>query len=287
MVHYLDQHRICQAFQQAAKKFDATDFFHREVGFRLLERLDLIDLDPRQIADIGAGTLRDAAGLTAKFPDSRVAALDFAAEMLAVGLATDDRRHRVTAICADAGRLPLSSERFDLAYSSLMLHWCPDLAAVLGEIRRILHFPGLFCFATFGPDTLRELREAWSQIDPFSHISPFMDMHDLGDALVAAGFVEPVVDRELITVTYESLAGLIRDLKGAGSINSTLGRNRGLTGRNRWQALSRQFESKRDSDGRTPVTLEVIYGQAWTGPTKHRATVDRDGRLEIPIEIIR
>jgi len=286
VLHYLDQHRIRRAFQRAAQNFNDADFLHREVGRRLLERLELIALNPSEVADLGAGTLGDACRLKKRYIDAQVTAIDFAPKMLSAGSANDDETGTVSAVCANASRLPFHNACFDLVFSSLMLHWCPDVVTVLRETRRVLDFPGLFCFATFGPDTLRELGEAWREIDHFSHISPFVDMHDLGDMLVDTGFVEPVVDRELITVTYGSLAGLMRDLKGVGSINATVDRNRGLTGRTRWQKLSRQFEKNRDPDGRIPVTLEMVYAQAWAAPVRPGTEALGDGRLQIPVEVI-
>jgi len=286
-LQYLDRKRIRRAFQRAAKEFDTADFLHLEVGRRLLKRLDLIDLEPLEIADLGAGILKDAGLLQSKYPDSRIAAIDSAPEMLLKGLTDSNPGPNIFPVCADAENLPFPGADFDLVYSNLMLHWCPDPLRVLREIRRSLRFPGLFCFTTFGPDTLRELAEAWTTVDQFIHISPFLDMHDLGDILVGSGFSEPVVDRENITITYRSLAGLFEDLKGAGSINANPDRQRGLFGRRSYLDLTRTFESRGESDGRVPVTLEIIYGQAWTEPPDRQRRLAGNNSLGIPVEIIR
>jgi malonyl-CoA O-methyltransferase len=157
---------------------------------------------------------------------------------------------------------------------------------VLTEARRILRFPGLFIFTTLGPESLHELGEAWAGADRFSHIGPLMDMHDLGDALIQAGFAEPVIHAEKMTITYQSLARAITDIRSVGSINATVDRNRGLTGRHTWQRMTDEYERYRDADGKLPVTLEIIYGLAWSGqPNSGRRLTA--GEFEVAVDDLR
>jgi malonyl-CoA O-methyltransferase len=192
----------------------------------------------------------------------------------------------MTAVCGDAGKLPINNQCIDLIFSNLLLQHCPDPITVLAEARRILRYPGVFAFTTFGPDSLRELREAWFNVDSFTHIAPFMDMHDLGDALIHAGFAEPVMHRESLQVTYQSLDRALADLRGAGSINATSDRNRGLTGQKTWQRLTDGYEPYRNADGKLPVTIEVIYGLAWSGQADS-GTPFSAGEFEIPVDELR
>jgi len=242
-----------------------VDFIYGNIRDRLLDRLQVIRLNPEWILDLGAGSGAGTAGLRARYQDGRIIAVDFAEGMLATRERDEFATGSMSAICADAAGLPIKDGAIDLIFSNLMLHHCPEPRLVLTEARRTLGFPGLMIFTILGQDSLIELREAWTAADGFSHVSAFMDMHNVGDALVQAGFVEPVVDVETLTITYESLSRLMADLRGAGSINATEHRNPGLTGRRAWQRMSEAYERWRDDNGRLPVTLEVIYGLAWSG----------------------
>jgi malonyl-CoA O-methyltransferase len=155
----------------------------------------------------------------------------------------------------------------DLVWSNLMLQWVNDLPRAFAEFRRVLRVGGLLTFTTFGPDTLQELARAFARIDGHTHVSRFADMHDLGDMLVQAGFADPVMDREQITVTYPSPAALLAELKAIGATNQTRGRPRGLTGRGRRAALEDVLRTLAQ-DGRIPATFEVVYGHAWKGEPK-------------------
>ena len=164
-------------------------------------------------------------------------------------------------ICADAELLPLRDGSVDLIVSNLMLQWCaPD--AVFAEFRRVLKPSGLLSFSSFGPDTLRELRTAWGQIDAHSHVHQFIDMHDLGDALVRNGFAAPVLDVERFTLQYLDVRKVAADLKATGAHNATAGRARGLTGARKFAAMQAAYETFRQ-DGRLPATYEVVFAHAW------------------------
>ena len=187
-------------------------------------------------------------------------------------------------ICADAESIPLPDASVDLVHSNLMLQWCGDLTAVFAEVRRVLRPDGLFSFTCFGPDTLKELRAAWAQVDSAAHVNRFPDMHDIGDALMHAGLAEPVLDVELIIVRYTDVRDLMHDLKGLGARNANRGRPRGLMGRARLTAVETAYEVERDG-GTLPATYEVVYGHCWG--TAPRQRTDRDGAITVPIASIR
>lgn len=258
----LDQRQVREAFDRAAPGYDAAAVLQHEVGTRLMERLELTTLTPARILDVGCGTGQATRELMRNYRGAQTVAADFAPAML-----REVRRRfwfrRPGLVCADAASLPFAAAGFDLVFCNLMLQWCDDLDACLNELRRVTATPGLLLFSTLGPDTLRELRAAWREVDGATHVNGFVDMHDIGDALLRAGFVEPVMDVEYITLTYDDVFGLMRDLKRIGAHNMTGGRARNLTGRSRLQKLSAAYERGR-RDGRLPATYEVVYGTAWT-----------------------
>ena len=267
------------AFERASGTYDEAAVLQGRVSEELIERLALVAIQPAVVLDLGAGTGRAAPGLAGRFPGAFVVALDIASSML--------RRAAVHAstVCADAVRLPLAGASVDLVFSNLMLQWCEEPDAVFAEVRRVLKPGGFFAFTTFGPDTLRELRAAWAAADGFSHVNRFIDMHDVGDALVRAGFDEPVMDVERLRVTYPDPVALMRDLKAIGAHNVTSGRARGLTGRERFERMTQAYEALRE-DGRLPATYEVIYGAAW-GASERDAAPVVGGEARIPIGAIR
>jgi malonyl-CoA O-methyltransferase len=278
----LDVRQVRRSFEGAAARYDGVALLQRRVGETMLERLDLVKVAPRRVLDAGAGTGRAAVALARRYRKARVIALDLAVAMLqqARRRAAWFRKQRF--VCGDIQRLPLGAACVDLLFSSLTLQWCGDLDRVFAELRRVLAPQGLLTFSTFGPDTLRELREAWRDADDFSHVNAFLDMHDIGDALVRAGFQGPVLDVERYTVTYPQVRSLMADLKSMGAHNLTAGRRHTLTGRGRLSAMLAAYERRRDSTGRLPATYEVVYGHAWAP-----AAGDRDHRaFRIPVASI-
>ena len=258
----IDKGSSRRAFEQAATDYDRAAVLQREIAQRMEERLDYVRIDPRFVLDLGAGTGYAVDALQRRYRKARVIALDFALGMLRIARRRGSMLRRPLCVCADAEVLPLAEGSVDLIFSNATLQWCNDLDRTFGELLRALRPGGLLMFTTFGPDTLKELREAWAAADAYSHVSPFADMHDLGDALVRAGFAEPVMDAERLTVTYETVRALMEDLKVLGTRNATRERPRGLTGRRRLGALEQAYEAHR-RDGRLPATYEVVYGHAW------------------------
>ncbi len=185
---------------------------------------------------------------------------------------------RQSFICADAEQLPLSAQSVDLIFSNLAMQWC-DIEAVFAECQRILKPGGLFLFSTFGPDTLVELRQSWKQVDTQQHVNTFIDMHDIGDALIRQGFSDPVIDMEMFTLTYSTVKALLQDLKAIGA-NAVVGDNKvaGLLGKKKWQALLDAYEQYRQGQV-LPASYEVLFGHAW-GMEK---TVVNTGNKEVYI----
>ena len=274
-LHTLEKARTRRGFERAAGTYDAAAVLQREVGSRLLERLDYMRLAPQRILDLGCGTGFVTERLLARYKQAEVIGLDLAPAMVARTRTRGRWLRHPLGVCADVMQLPFQPACMDLMLSNLMLQWVNDLPAALHECVQALRPGGLILFSTFGPDTLKELRTSWSQVDGFTHVSRFTDLHDVGDALLAAGFRDPVVDMEMMTLTYTQVRELLQDLKGIGANNATAGRNRGLTGRQRLQAFYQAYEQFRQPDGRYPATYEVIYGHAWAPEIRTQGRPER------------
>jgi malonyl-CoA O-methyltransferase len=276
-----DKRAVRRAFDRAAATYDRHAVLQREVGARLAQHLDPVRLEPARMVDLGCGTGEAFAELGRRFPGASLVGIDLAHAMLA--RARDRapawkrllRANTPRLLCADAERLPLAPGSAQVVFSNLALQWCrPE--AVFAEVSRILEVGGLFIFSTFGPDTLKELRAAFAGVDGYEHVNPFVDMHDLGDALVHAGLAEPVMEMEVLTLEYASVEAVARDLKAIGAANVLPGRARGLSGRGRWQRMVERYERERRGEV-LPATYEVIYGHAWKVAPRRAA----DGRAVI------
>jgi malonyl-CoA O-methyltransferase len=281
----LERHEVRRAFGRAARDYDAAAELQRQVRRELLERLDLVQIEPAAILDLGTGTGHAALALKRRYPRSQVVALDLAESMLREAGRRQTLLRRFRRVCSDAAALPFRSASFDIVFSNLMLQWCNDPDRVFAECRRVLAPGGLLTFATFGPDTLVELRRAWAAADARVHVSRFLDMHDLGDALVRAGLAEPVMDVERHTLTYGEVRELMRGLKAIGAHNASAGRPRGLTGKGALARMTAAYEGFR-RDGRLPATYEVVFGHAWrpvNEPRHHRSAA---GEARIPVSEI-
>ncbi|MES9992093.1 MAG: malonyl-ACP O-methyltransferase BioC [Candidatus Thiodiazotropha sp.] len=277
----IDKRQARAAFSRAAPHYDEVAQLQREIGQRMLQRLSYIRHQPKVVLDVGAGTGEATLALKKHYRKAHTIALDFALPML----------HRVrkrggwlatpSCLCGDAEQLPLADQSVDMIFSNAALQWCNDLQGTFSEFLRILRPNGMLLFSTFGPDTLHELRASWSEVDGLSHVSPFPDMHDVGDAMVRAGLAEPVVDVDRMRLSYDDVPSLMRDLKTLGAHNVTSNRPRGLTGKGRLRAMCEAYESFRMDDNKLPASYEVVYGHAWA--PKQRQV---DGVTAIPLDQI-
>ena len=287
------EHKLVRrAFNNAAATYDAHAFLQREIADRLFERLEYIKINPGRILELGSGTGYVTEKLLQRNPTSQILALDLAPAMVAATRTKFnaptfvDKLFRRTsthhAICADAEAIPLANESIDFAISSLTLQWC-DVELVAQEMARVLRPEGLFMFTTFGPDTLKELRHAFRAVDDKPHVNTFVDMHDIGDMLLSAGFADPVMDCEMITITYSELKTLMRELKGIGAHNVLPDRQTGLMGKARWQQLAHAYEQFRHYrfGDKLPATYEVVYGHAWKPAFTKQRSIDGQHAISV------
>jgi malonyl-CoA O-methyltransferase len=270
----LPEKRAARRAFDRARAFDSASFLHDEARTRLLERLDLVRLEPRIVVDLGCATARGANALALRYADARVLAVDSSFGMLRSAAANAEAA--VAVLGGDAERLPLRSNCAELVLANLVLPWCrPD--RVFAEVARVLTPGGAMLFATLGPDSLREVRAAFAAADSSIHVHASFDMHDLGDLALAAGLAEPVLDVDRLEVTYSDIGALVRDLRAVGAVNVAGGRRRTLTGRERWRRFDAGLAR---AQGRFSVTVELILGQAFgsgprAGPGEIRVPIDR------------
>lgn len=258
-----DVRQIRRAFGRAAPGYAATAVLQREVESRLLERLELARRTPQRILDIGCGPGRAAAALRQRWPQAQVLALDLALPMLReAGKQVGWWRPKFARVNADASALPLPDASIDLIFSSLCIQWVADLPALFAEWRRVLTPGGLLLLSSFGPDTLHELRAAFAAVDRDEHVSRFAPIQAVGDALLAAGLRDPVLDADDFTLTYANARDLMHELRAIGAGNAQAARRRQLTGKARMQRVFAAYEQFRDQ-GVLPASYEVIYAQAW------------------------
>jgi malonyl-CoA O-methyltransferase len=278
---------VRRQFERRAARFQRHDAIVREVGRRLVERLDVMRIEPRLIADVGCGAGGSREALLARCGGARWVGVDISGAMLAGAVPASGlsrllpwRGPRAHAVCAEAAALPLADGSVDLLFSNLMLHWHPQPHTVFPEWMRVLRVDGLLLFSCFGPDTLAELRRACAAAGLDARPMPFIDMHDFGDMMVAAGFAGPVMDAETIRLTYPSPQALLREVAALGG-NPRDDRGPGLVGGRRARALLAALGDQRDAQGRVSLTFEIAYGHAWKPVPRVR------GQASVPLDDLR
>jgi malonyl-CoA O-methyltransferase len=295
----IDLALVRRLFSSPERSADSA-FLRREISGRMLERLDLVKIAPQRVLDAGCGTGADLPALHQRFGTAHVMGLDASLPLL-----NDGKRAQVPGrttmqkalrrwlpaaaqsggvdafdlACGDFAALPLPNDSVDLVWSNLALHWHPQPDRIFAEWRRVLRPNGLLMFSCFGPDTFRELRAAFAVVDDSPHVLPFVDMHDFGDMLIRAGFATPVMDMEIITVTYTSSARLLTDVQSLGG-NPRSDRRRGLMGRQAYDRLTQRLESARGADGLISLTFEIIYGHAFRPVSQTTAAGESIVRFE-------
>lgn len=283
-----EKNRIKRHFDARAQHYESSAVLQRTVCNEMLSRLDLTRIEPAHILDAGCGTGWGTRGLLQKYKKARVISLDLSTAMLRQTKASSGWLRKPQLICADAEQIPLADESVDLVFSNLMLQWC-DYRKVFAEFKRVLKPDGLLMFSSFGPDTLHELKSSWRKVDDHPHVNEFVDMHELGDELIQVGLAEPVMDMDMMVLTYQDAMAVMADLKAIGA-NTTLktaqeNSSRGLVTPAKLKRVIEAYEGFRSNDV-LPASYEVVYGHAWK--TRPRKTKFESGEVTIaPHEIIK
>lgn len=255
---------ICNSFNAHADEYEQYAKIQYEIGERLFDRLHYLKINPRYILDLGCGTGVFSRRLRQHYPKAEIIGLDLAVAMLKKAKEKQCFRKKWLLINGDMNQLPFPSGLFDLIFANQVIHWANSLPHIFGEMNRIMNPNGCFMFSTLGPDTFFELKNSWSH-DGYAHTNEFVDMHDIGDALLHARFLDPVVDMEMLGVRYKSLSQLLKALKAQGVRNVNPGRNRGLTGKRSFEKFKQSMLAFKTEAGHYPLSYEVIYGHAWKG----------------------
>ena len=268
----IDRQAMRAAFEKAAAGYDAVAVLQQEVANRLVDRMDVMSMKPVSILDVGAGTGFVSQLLAERYPKAKITALDLAINMLKQAKNKRSFKQRWNKqfhyVHAEVENLPFADASVELVISGLTMQWCQDLPKVFAEFKRVLAPGGLLLFSSFGPDTLKELRHSWSEVDDLPHVNAFADMHDVGDALMQSGFADPVMDMEMLTVTYKDVKTVMSDLKQIGAHNVMQGRSHNMTGKNKLLNMIQAYEQFR-VDGLLPVSHEIVYGHAWVSEAKN------------------
>ncbi len=297
----IDLDYVRRVFANPAR-LQESQFLRREVAHRMRERLQLVRLAPSAVLDAGCGEGADLPQLQSSYPEARLLGVDAAPAMLALARSREldamsalkrmlgkwlppavlpARQGAPMLVAGDFAATPLAAGAVDLVWSNLALHWHSQPDRVFAEWHRLLRVDGLLMFSCFGPDTFKELRHAFTALDEYPHILPFVDMHDFGDMLGQAGFATPVMDMETITVTYDTADKLLADVRAWGG-NPLASRRRSLCGRKAWQNMRDALESGRRSDGKLGLTFEVVYGHAFRPAPRTTAAGEAIIRFDLP-----
>ncbi len=253
-------------------------WLHREIARRLLEHLEPLATTPRQVVEWwptvgGLGPL-----LAARWPGAeqvRVAPAALAGQARAAEAGNwwqrlTGRAPSLLDDAVDAGTLHAAAPEADLVVAGMVLQSVFDVPALFARWHALLAPGGVAAFATLGPGSLPELRavhaaEGWPPPSPL-----FIDMHDLGDMLVEAGYTTPVLDQETLTLTFADPAAALAELRGLGG-NTHPARHPGLRTRRFRERLEQGLGRQRDRHGRVTLTLEVAYGHGFKGVPRTRA----------------
>lgn len=256
---------ICKSFNKKAGGYEQAARIQHEIGQRLFERLDYLKMNPRYVLDLGCGAGFFTRMLKKKYPKAVIVGLDLAQAMLAEAKKKQGFLSKWSLVNADMVSMPFPDGLFDLVFANQVIHWANPLSAVFHEINRVMNVEGCLMFSTLGPDTFKELRQSWLEVDDYAHSNDFVDMHDIGDLLMNERFLDPVVDMEQITMHYASLASLIDNLRQQGVRNINQKRNKGLSGKRAWQCFENAYKTRCTPEGKFPLSYEVVYGHAWKG----------------------
>ena len=282
----IEKSAIAASFSKAAHSYDKAAILQNEIGSRLIDRLQLFRLKPQRILDIGCGTGYLTQKLSGLYPKATIYGVDIAEGMINYAKHYHPLPSQNCYLCCDAEHLPFPDNSFDFIFSNCSLQWLSDLPQIFSHLQRLLNPGGLLLFTTLGPNTLQELRNSFAQLDDYTHVNDFEDMHNLGDALLSANFHDPVMDMEMLTLQYDTVQRLMADLKQTGAHNLNSNRPKHLMSKQYLQKLVHAYEQYRAVDNYLPASFEVLYGHAF-GPETQPQYTDETGQTFISIDDIK
>jgi malonyl-CoA O-methyltransferase len=257
---------VLQRLQRAAQ----PPWLHAEVARRMAQRLPIIRRQPEVVLEWWARLGGGGAQLRRAYPRSRIVPVEALAPAAGPARWWSARRwlpSGVRALAEDA----VAAGGAQLVWANMMLHSAADPQAVMERWQRALAVDGFLMFSTLGPGTLEALRGVYQRQRWPPPFAPFVDMHDLGDMLVEAGFADPVMDQEMVTLTWPDAVALLAELRGLGG-NVDPGRHRGLRTPRWHERLVAALAGTAGADGRPALGFEIVYGHAFRPPPRPRVT---------------
>ena len=265
---------------------EALPWLHGEIARRLVERLAQIRAEPRRIVEWWSAIGGGDAELRAAYPRAERVAVEADAGWAARRRAAERRpwwsiaSPRSLVLEESAGDAEIG--RAQLVWANMALHLVVDPPALFGRWHALLEVEGIVVFSCLGPGTLRELRELYAVAGWPTPTPGYIDMHDLGDMLIDAGFADPVLDQETITLRWQSAAALLAELRQLGG-NTAPDRHPGLRTRAWRERLLARLNERADSDGGISLSIEVAYGHGFKPPPRLRA----DAPVAVSLEEMR
>jgi malonyl-CoA O-methyltransferase len=269
-------------FNRSAAAYEKNAIAASEIGQRLFERLDYLSIEPNYILDLGCGTGNFSEKMKKRYPKASIFSLDCSESMLLEVKNKQSWRKRWPLVCADMHHLPFVDGLFDLVFANQVLHWSHPLPVVIAELNRVMNREGCLMFSTLGPDTFQEL--AFPGENPLIVNAQLLDMHDIGDCLIHAKFLDPVMDMEMLVVHHLHLIDLLKSIRIEGFRSVQKSTYNGLTGKQQWLDCLQNTQKIRTESGKFPVTYEVLYGHAWKGSQRK---IESGIETYIPITALR
>tara|TARA_B100001029_G_scaffold122950_1_gene102293 strand:+ start:727 stop:1557 length:831 start_codon:yes stop_codon:yes gene_type:complete len=269
--------KIARSFDSKSKFYDNYSIVQKEIARRMIGRLSLTKINPLNILDLGSGTGYLASLIAEKYPSASVTCLDISEKMI---LECKKKNNNFKLVISDIEKLPFNYSSFDLVVSSFTLHWCEEIDKIFFDIFKILKDNGLFMFTTVGPSTLKELQEAYANVDDNQHINSFTDLHLYGDSLLNNKFQDPVMDMEEVVVEYRTFHDVLDSLRKTGA-NTLIGTSKPYTKKSDYIRLLNSYPINKKNK-LYPVTYEMIYGFSW----KNHNQKESNNTKVIPIKKI-
>ncbi len=262
--------KVRRSFDSAAHTYDSVATLQEEVARRMMNNLEFFKVNPEKILDLGSGTGLARKLFAEKFPGAETFEIDISYKMLSYSRTKHrgwtfwpfNRKHHH--ICADIEYLPLKPHSVDFVWSNLVFEWGESITRIIENIGRVLRPGGLVMFSTLGPDTLIELKSTFDHLEVQHPINEFLDMHDVGDKLIAGGLLDPVMDAEILKLEFSSLTSLISTLKKSGSISKA----QMPSDRIPWCEVEKKYSNFAQKTQVLPASFEIIYGHAWAPNSK-------------------
>lgn len=271
-------HLVQKRANRTAELYEKSHFLQQAMADRLMQRLEYIKLKPQRILDLGCATGWLSDQLIVRYPEAEIIGVDFALSRLAQAKPRPQQ-----SLAGDMHALPLITDSIDFIVANDSLYWAAEQSMVLQEALRVLKPGGLLMMTSLGPLSMQRLRELCQQGSLPRKILPLLDMHDIGDMFLQAGWSDPVMDSEWLQLQFDSTVQMARDFHrlGVGAIDG----GKGMITPRQWQTFWQQYP--KTSDGKLVCEIELIHGHAWKPLQASGAKLNEQGEVVVPLSSLR